>query len=138
MDNSIREVLTSTDKALDAFIADIAKSPPKSQKPIDELTNVLRESSEELHHLRKIKKEQVTTHHTTSETKLIQQLLKKLEMIKNSKITQEKVGALQATLFWDYIQDFQDLLLSHKDIKHQYKRGVRVEKIDAMDTKSDE
>lgn len=135
--DEISHVLASTDKALDVFIIEIEKSPPKSKKPIDELSTVLIKNSEQIqHHLKKIKKEQVTTHHSSSETKLIQQLLRKLEMIKNNKITQEKVGALQATLFWDYIEDFHNLLLN-KNLKDQHKRGERVEKIDPIDTEGE-
>ncbi|CCB86167.1 MULTISPECIES: hypothetical protein [Parachlamydia] len=134
MDNSIHQVLSQASKTLEDFIEIISTSKaPVSKKEIDDFSHHLKETHAVLKNLRNLRDYNVKSLESHSEfakeIQLIQKLLTEIHVIKD-KVTQEKAGALQASLFWNTIEDFQNLI---KNLKEDHKRGIRAEKVDSLE-----
>lgn len=140
MISSIQQVLDQTSQALETFVSHIKTSKqPASQKQIEDISHFLSESKKTLTHLKNLKDHDIQTNSTlnaqlTREINRIQSLLNEIHMIKADRATQEQVGILQASFFWSTIEDFQNLI---KHLKDDHKRGIRAEKVDAIEPESE-
>jgi len=135
MVSSIEQVLTQTSMALETFVEHIKTSKPTSQKQIEDISHFLSETRKTLTRLKNLKNYEIQTNPVLNvglnqEIQRIQNLLNEIHLIKTDKVTQEKVGILQASLFWSTIEDFQNLI---KHLKDDHKRGIRAEKLDPLE-----
>lgn len=121
----VNQILNNTSKEIEEF-HDKLTSTPSSNVPIDEyehLTSVLRESHVE------INKTLTGTAHPNIDQKTMQRILKAIQFLQHDKGTQIKVGAIETSLFYETVREFQNLL-----DKLKIKRGQKIEKVD-LDTK---
>ncbi|MBS4168602.1 hypothetical protein [Parachlamydia sp. AcF125] len=132
MENSIYQVLNQASKTLESFIKSVAFKTSLSK---EDFSLHLKETQKALKSLKDLGDYQVKAmqgSHPTfeEEIKNLRKLLTEIHQIKD-KVTQEKVGAVQASLFQETIKDFQNLI---KNLDKDHKRGDRVEKLDSLDS----
>ena len=120
----VNQILNNTSKEIEEFHDKVKSSPSNVQ--IDEyehITGVLRESQVE------INKTLTGSAHPNIDQKTMQRILKAIQFLQHDRGTQVKVGAIETSLFYKTVKEFQNLLE-----KLKIKRGQKIEKVD-LDTK---
>jgi hypothetical protein len=118
--SSIDNILDSTSEHIESYRIAISKNPEEiSSDEINNLGEIIKSSHQEIHRSIKGKLKPDLS------SKSMKRILQAINFLQNDPSAQTKVAALETSLFYETLRDFQKLLETL-----QVKRGKRVEKVD--------